>query len=46
MAYQSRFLMTQRRKAFENIVRKGENANKQHIDILPPCFLPCHRQKQ
>ena len=41
---QSRLLMTQRKKAFENIVRKGENAGNQHFLLFPQCFLPYHRQ--
>ena len=29
------------KKAFENIVEKGENAGKQHFLLLPQCFFPC-----
>ena len=27
------------KKAFENIVGKGENAGKQHFFLFPQCFL-------
>ena len=36
----SRLLMTLDKKPFENIVRKGENAAKQHFLLFPQCFLP------
>ena len=32
--------MTLRKKAFENIVGKGENASNQHFLLFPQCFLP------
>ena len=32
--------MTVRRKGFENIVGKGENAGNQHFLLFPQCFLP------
>ena len=32
--------MTLRKMPFENIVRKGENAGKQHFLLFPQCFLP------
>ena len=28
------------KEAFQNIVRKGENAGNQHFLLLPQCFLP------
>ena len=34
-----------RKKPFENIVGKGENAGDQHFLPFPQCFLPYHRQK-
>ena len=37
---QSRLLTTLRMKAFENIVRKRENAGNQHILLFSQCFLP------
>ena len=36
---QSQLLTTQCKKAFENIVGKGENAGNQHFLLLPQCFL-------
>ena len=36
---QSRFLMTQTEKPFENIVGKGENGGFQHFLISSRCFL-------
>ena len=35
------FLTTLRKKSFENIVRKGENAGYQHFLLFLLCFLPC-----
>ena len=35
---QSRFLPPLEKKAFENIVRKGENAGNQHFLLSPQCF--------
>ena len=32
--------MTLRKKPFENIVGKGENAGKQHFLLCQQCFLP------
>ena len=32
------------RKAFENIVEKGENAGHQHFLLFPQCFLPYQRE--
>ena len=37
---QSRLLTTLRRKPFENIVGKGENAGNLHFLLFPHCFLP------
>ena len=37
---QSRDLMTQREKTFENIMGKEENAGNQHFLLFPQCFLP------
>ena len=34
--------MTLRKKAFENIVEKGENAGNQHFLLFLQCFLPSH----
>ena len=36
---QSRLLTTLKRKAYENIVGKGENAGNQHFLLFPQCFL-------
>ena len=36
---QSRLLIPLERKAFENIVGKGENAGNQHFLLFPQCFL-------
>ena len=33
-----------KKKAFENIVGKGENAGNQHFLLFPQCFLPCQRK--
>ena len=32
--------MTLKKKSFENIVGKGENAGNQHFLLFPQCFLP------
>ena len=32
--------MTVKKKAFKNIVRKGENAGNQHFLLFPQSFLP------
>ena len=37
---QSRLLTNLRKKPFENIVEKGENAGNQHFLLFPQCFLP------
>ena len=37
---QSRLLLTLKKKAFENIVGKEENAGNQHFLPFPQCFLP------
>ena len=42
---QSQILMTLRKRPFENIVGKGENAAKQHFILFPQCFLPYQRHK-
>ena len=34
-----------RKKPFENIVGKGENAGNQHFLLFPQCFLSYQRQK-
>ena len=39
------FLTTLRKKTFENIVGKGENAGNQHFLLFPQCFLPIQRRK-
>ena len=36
---QPRLLTTLKRKIFENIVGKGENAGNQHFLLYPQCFL-------
>ena len=36
--------MTLRKKLFENIVGKGENAGDQHFLLFPQCFIPFQRQ--
>ena len=41
---QSRLFMTLRKKPFENIVGKGENAVYQHFLHFPQCFLPFPEQ--
>ena len=35
----SRLVTTLRKKPFENIVQKGENAGDQHFLLFPQCFL-------
>ena len=35
---------TLKKKAFENIVGKGENAGNQHFPLFQECFLPVPRQ--
>ena len=41
---QSRLITTLRKKPFENIVGKGENAGNQHFLIFLPYFLPIPQQ--
>ena len=41
---QPKILMTLRRKTFENIVGKGENAGHQHFLLFPQCLLPFPNQ--
>ena len=41
---QSQLLTTQKKKALENTVRKGENAGNQHFLLFPQCFTPFPRQ--
>ena len=41
---QSRLLTTLQNKAFENIVRKGENVGNQHFLLFPQSFLLLQRQ--
>ena len=36
---QSRLITPLEKKAFENIVEKGENAGNQHFLLFPQCFL-------
>ena len=38
------FSTPMRKKLFENILEKGENADDQHFLLLPRCFLPYDRQ--
>ena len=45
MGTQSRLLTTLKKKSFENIVRKGENAGGQHFLLFPQSFLSHLRQK-
>ena len=40
---QSLVFMAVHKKAFENIVGKGENAGNQHFLLLSQCFLPYQR---
>ena len=37
---QSRLLTTLRKRPFQNIERKGENAGNQHFLLFPQCFPP------
>ena len=37
-------LPTPKKKAFENIVGKGDNTGKQHFVLFPQCFLLVRRQ--
>ena len=39
------FLTTLGKMPIENIVRKGENASKQHFLLFLPCFLLCQKGK-
>ena len=41
---QSRLLMTLRKKHFENIVGKGENAGNQHFLLFLQFFLPISKK--
>ena len=41
---QSPVLMAPRKRPFENIVGKGENAGNQHFHLFQQCFLPHQRQ--
>ena len=41
----TQLLTTLRKKAFENIVGKGENAGYQPFLLFPQCFLPYLREK-
>ena len=41
---QYRLLATLTKKAFENIVEKGENAGNQHVLLFQQCFLPFAKQ--
>ena len=43
--YNPRNLTTLRKKPFENIVGKGEDAGKQHFLLFPKCFQPYKRKK-
>ena len=36
--------LSQRKKSFENIVRKVESAGNQHFLLFPQCFLPIPKQ--
>ena len=38
--------MTRKKKPFENIVRKGENAGNQHFLIFPQCFFATNPKKK
>ena len=42
---QPRDLTTLRKKPFENIVGKGENAGNQHFLLLPQCFSILSRRE-
>ena len=37
--------MTRRKKPFENIVGKGENAGNHYFLLFPQCILPYQKQK-
>ena len=37
-------LTTLKKKPFENILGKGENAGNQHFPPFPQCFLPFHQK--
>ena len=39
------FILTLKKKPFENIVGKGENAANQHFVLFPWCFLSCQKHK-
>ena len=39
LTIQSRLLTTPRKRLFENIVGKGENADNQHFLLFLQCFL-------
>ena len=41
---QSRLLTTLRKKPFENIVGKGENAGNKHFLLFPQCFISFSKQ--
>ena len=43
-ATQSRLLTPMEKKAFENIMGKGENAGNQHFLLFPQCFQSYQRQ--
>ena len=36
--------MTLRKKYFENVVGKGEDASKQHFLLFPQCFNPIEKE--
>ena len=42
---QPRLLTPLRKRPFENIVGKGENAGNQHFLLFPQCFLLCERDE-
>ena len=42
---QSPLLTTLKKKPFENIVGRGEDAGDQHFLLFPQCFQPYQRQK-
>ena len=41
----SRVSMTQKKKAFENNVVKGDNAGNKHFVLFPKCFPPIKDRK-
>ena len=41
---QTPLLTTLKKRAFENILGKGENASKQHFLLFPQCFLTFQEQ--